>query len=180
MVHYSWDPHVELTGQTVRAFFANLNSDEIRPYLDEYGIHNVDPAGWYSLKDLLEIMNVIAQHEDAGYNFVAIGVSAADLSPLTPEVEHMPFSKFLEIYADIYHSRHRGGDAGRVEVEPVGSHHAALILQVPYPDDVMYGLIYGFARRILPPGHGFMVYYDENTLHKDDGGAETIIHIEWD
>ncbi len=180
MIRYSWDPSVQLTGQTVLSFFSNLNYDTIKPFLDTHGVTEVDPEAWYSLDEVLAIMTSIGRSSDASSNFVAIGLSAAELSPLTPEMEHMPFDKFLGLYTKIYPTRHRGGHAGRVIVEPMGNQHIAMIFEVPYPDGVMYGLMYGFARRILPAGTGFTVYYDEDTLRKDEGGYQTIIHIAWD
>jgi len=72
MTHYAWDPHVELIGQAVLSFFSNLNSDSIKPYLDASGIFEVDPHEWYSIEDVLAVMNLIADHEDASYNFVAL------------------------------------------------------------------------------------------------------------
>ena len=50
------------------------------------------------------------------------------------------------------------------------------------PDDMSYGLLYAYARRFLPPGTQFTVYYDPDIPARDYGGdrEETIIHIEWD
>ena len=179
-MQYSWDPRVQLTGQTVLSFFSNLNSDAIKPLLESHGLTEVDPEEWYSVDEVLAIMNSISNANDASSNYVAIGLSAAEFSPLTPDMEHMPFDRFLGLYSKIYQTRHRGGDAGQVIVEPMGHDHIAMIFEVPYPDGVMYGLMYGYARRILPAKTGFTVYYDEDTLRKDEGGDQTIIHITWD
>jgi hypothetical protein len=53
---------------------------------------------------------------------------------------------------------------------------------VVYPDDMSYGILYGYARRFLPPGTKFKVYYDPDVLPRDQGGSEnyTIIHISWE
>ncbi len=49
----------------------------------------------------------------------------------------------------------------------------------PYPDDLVYGVVFGFARRLLPPDVYFTVYYDAALPRRDEGGIETVIHVEW-
>ncbi|MEP7284317.1 MAG: hypothetical protein ABI947_00955, partial [Chloroflexota bacterium] len=48
-----------------------------------------------------------------------------------------------------------------------------------YPDDLTYGVAYGLAKRWLPQGTRFKVYYDEAVPSLDRGGSVTTIHIEW-
>jgi hypothetical protein len=51
-------------------------------------------------------------------------------------------------------------------------------MDVPYPDDLMYGMMYGFVRRLAPAGSGHIVAYDETITRKDQGGDYTVIHIQ--
>lgn len=51
---------------------------------------------------------------------------------------------------------------------------------VPYPDDIMYGLVFGCTWRILPEQQQFSVYYDENLFTREQGSEETIIHVTWE
>lgn len=180
MVSYQCDPALELNGQTARALLENINRDAILPHLEMYGLDDIDPDAWYPTQHILEVMSAIAHEGNAMSHFVAIGIKAAELSPLTPELEQLPFDAFIRRYAEIYRVRHRNGDPGTIQVTEAGDNHITLVFNVPYPDDVMYGLVFGYARRLFPPDVHFTVYYDEDVPARDAGGEETIIHVTWD
>jgi hypothetical protein len=46
------------------------------------------------------------------------------------------------------------------------------------PDDLEYGILYGFAKRFLA-GTQFTVWYDEDLPRMDQGGDQTVIHVKW-
>lgn len=176
---YTCDPDLELNGQTTCALLENINRDVMRPFLAEHGLTEVDPDRWYSAQAVLNVMNDLATNGDSMSDFVAIGIKAAEISPLTPEMEQMPFDAFMSIYAQVYPARHRNGDAGWLRVDRNGDGHLTITMNVIYPDDVMYGLFYGFARRLFPVDVPFTVYYDETVTHRDQGGTQTVIHVAW-
>ena len=76
-----------------------------------------------------------------------------------------------------YHSAHRNGDIGHVIGERVEDKYYRINLEDIYPDDMTYGIIYGFAKRLLPSGTQFSVKYDEGQPNRDRGGEKTIIHV---
>ncbi|NDJ52064.1 MAG: hypothetical protein GYB68_03145, partial [Chloroflexi bacterium] len=49
-----------------------------------------------------------------------------------------------------------------------------------YPDHMIYGYIYGIARRFLGRDHSFTVKYDPELRRQDAGGSATVIHLEWE
>jgi len=106
-------------------------------------------------------------------------MSAADLGikALTPEMKAMPVEKFLAAYSERYKTLHHG-DVGYVNFEKLDDKHFALITRTPYPDDMLYGVFYGYARQLKPSGKGFKVYYDPQVPHRDEGGDQTIIHVQ--
>jgi hypothetical protein len=92
----------------------------------------------------------------------------------------VPLNKFLPAYAQYYQQLHRNGDPGEIRVETPADNHVVLtLLDVPYPDDLMYGLFYSYARRFAHKGMHFTVKYDDELPHKDGGGEYTVIHIAW-
>lgn len=180
MPHYSCDPDLELNGQTARSLVENVNQDDTNPFVSENGLDNIDPEAWYPVQDVLNVMNSIAESGSPMSHYVAIGMKAAELSYLPPEVSEMSFGEFLVAYGQIYPQHHRNGDAGTVDPEQLSPTHVRLAIDVPYPDDVMYGVIFGFARRLLDNRVQYSVYYDEENPPRDMGGDATIIHVEWD
>ncbi|NDJ79033.1 MAG: hypothetical protein GYB65_22510 [Chloroflexi bacterium] len=141
---------------------------------------DIDPDGWYPLQDVLNVMNDMQAAGPAMFNFVAIGMTAAELSPITPEMEQLSFEEFMFVYRDVYQMRHRNGDPGSFEPEKLDSNHLVIKLDIPYPDDLFYGLIYGFARRFATADMLFNVAYDANAQRKDLGGDITLVHVTWE
>jgi len=169
-----------LTGQTVRALFENTQQNSVRPYLEQHNLLDADANKWYPLQAVLDILSDLSEQGDAMFNFVAIGMAAADLSPLTPQAKAMALEQFLLAYPTIYQQRHRDGDPGRVQAEKVADNHIVMRLETPYPDDIMYGLLYGFARRFMPAGKMVRVTYDDDAPRREQGGPATILHVVWD
>ncbi len=181
MRRYTCDPNLKLIGQTVLSLFSNVRVEDIDPILEKHEIrlNDVRPDGWYPLARVMDAFSDLQEHASGMFNFVAVGIRAAELSPLTPGIEAMSFEQFLLMYPQVYQTRHRDGDPGGLIAEKVAEGHIKLTLDIPYPDDVFYGLFYGFARRLLPEDTEFTVYYDEETPRKDQGGSVTIIHVTW-
>ena len=115
------------------------------------------------------------------FNFVAVGMAAGELGTknLPPDMEKMSLEEFLEAYARIWVLRHRNADANAIKPEKVSDRHIRVTSRIPYPDDLLYGILYAYPRHFLPEGSGFVVKYDENIPRRDHGGEETVIHITW-
>ena len=53
--------------------------------------------------------------------------------------------------------------------------------QTVWPDDLLYGLAYGFARGRLPEGTNFTVWYENQDNRLDNGSADkTVICVQWE
>ncbi|HEC23937.1 MAG TPA: hypothetical protein ENI95_13565 [Chloroflexi bacterium] len=180
MPAYTCDPDTELIGRSVLALFENIRYDMIKPILDKHGLNDVDPDGWYPLQDVLDILSDISEQGSGLFDLVSVGISAARLSPIPPEVEALSLKEFLLLYPQLYPRRHRNGDAGEVLAEEAGERHVKMIFRTPYPDDLMYGLMYGFARRFLPKGTPITVFYDPDIRRSEEGGKFTVIHVVWE
>lgn len=180
MTIYTCDPNLEIRGRTAYALLESINQENYRHILEQHGLSNINEDSWYRLQGILDILNDINQQGGAMMNFVSIGMAAAAHSVLPPEMQEMPLDKFLLAYAHHYPQHlHRNGDPGEIRVETRTKNHVVLTLDTPYPDDLMYGLFYGYARRFARPGMHFTVRYDDELPRKDLGGEYTIIHIVW-
>ncbi len=181
MREFTCDPNLELYGVATRSLIENMNYDLVRPHLAQHGLDDIDPDGWYSMQSILNVFTALRAQGGAMADFVAIGMKAAELSALPPELEQMSFAAFMSLYGEkIYPTRHRNGDAGAFTVEIVSEKALKVTITNVYPDDVMYGLVYGFARRFLGrDGVHFIAMYDEEIVRRDEDGAQTIIHVTW-
>lgn len=171
----------EVLGQNLRAFLDNLQSDKTRPIMEQYGIANPQPDQWYSLADLLNVLNLIMEHPDVTFNMVAIGMKIGEIVPMPPDMPDPTLEQVLSMWNGIYQYIHRQGDVGAISFEKVNDKHFKTIHTDVYPDDFSYGIVYGYGRRFLPFGTRFTVYYDEAIPPRDhdEHSRVTIIHIAW-
>lgn len=174
----SCDPNIEVLGINMLALINNLQANEIQPLLEAHNLTNIDPDTWYPAKRWLELFNDAMQRPGSMGNLVAVGMAVATNLPLPPNMQDL--ESVLSAWDDLYHMQHRGGDIGYVALEKRSDKHFVSIHNHLYPDDFNYGLAYGFAKRLLPPGTGFTVKYDDDEPRQDEGGERTLIHIKLD
>ena len=181
--YQTFDPKAELNGYAFLGFIQCLRKEEIRPYLEAHGLDHIDPEGWYPVQVCLDMMSDLAQGRpgEVMFDFVAMGLKVAETTHYPPEFEHLSLPKIFEIGNEGYKTvQHRGGDAGEIVLEIVGPKHVIQKLRTPYPDDVWYGVFYGFCRRYLPPGTHFTLYYDPKAPRREQGAEYTLLHITWE
>ncbi len=72
------------------------------------------------------------------------------------------------------------GDIGNIITTKISDTHYTCTNSDLYPDDLAYGIIYGYAKRFLPRGTAFKVYYDANAPQRDrDSAPSSVLHVEW-
>lgn len=177
---FECDPAVELNGTTTSAFLSSILHSQFEDILAKHNLADVDPNAWYPLQDVLNVLKDIADMPGSMMSLVSIGMAAVDNLELPPEVTGLTPDRFLKLYEQLFPTRHRNGSAGTVRAETLGPDRASLILgdDVGYPDDVMYGVVYAYIRR-LEPVTSFAVEYAEDPPRREEGGSETQIVVTW-
>lgn len=173
------DSDVELIGQTVQAYLDNMESENIQPILEKHDLLNIQPDQWYSAQQFLNVLNELSERSNMSSSFVAIGMAVVEKMVVPPELEAASLGEVLAGWNNLYQIQHRGGEIGYIVVEKISDTHYKTIHRNIYPDDMSYGVAYGLARRWLPKGTPFTVKYDEHEKRMDNGGVETIIHLQW-
>lgn len=175
-------PGCEVRGASMLAFVKSAREENIQTILERHGLDNIDPDRWYPLETWLDVFNDIAEagSMEAVFNLVGIGISTIDTAVLPPDFDILPFNEVIMRTDEVYSLNTRGENRGEYSCELVGDRHIRMIITAPYPDDYHYGIIYGLARRFLPRGTGFTVYYDLYEPRREQGGEATIIHLEWE
>ncbi len=176
----SFDLNAEVIGQNMSAFVECINKDHILPFLEKHGLSQIDPQTWYPLQDWLNVLNDMLDAGGAMFDFVSVGMKIADTAVYPPEVEGLPFADFVMMIPQVYQMQHRHGDVGEEQARQLGDQHLQLYMRTPYPDDLAYGVVWGMARRFLPPGTHFVIAYDEAEPRCDQGGDHTILDIQWE
>lgn len=175
-----FNPDHEVTGQVLLDFANAVGGEEIVTYFERHGLTNIDPKAWYSMQTYLDVLSDIANTRRGGmFDFVSIGMKQAENVIVPPEFESLPLLTILQGSNNVLKLNNRGTDFGDIKCEVVSDKHVKLILRVPQPDDLWYGIYYGYVRRFRPKGSEFTVAYDPSALRKDTGGDTTILHITW-
>lgn len=174
---YTCDPDVELNGNSAKALLRSILSSEYMDVLERHGLIEIDEEQWYSLQDLLDVLGDINGNNNAMMEMVSIGMAAAENSIIPPEIAKMSVPEFLQTYARIYPTRHRNGDPGSMRVDVLDEKHLKIYDYTPYPDDLFYGMMYGFVRRFNHSHETFTLHYDENQPRKSDGGKCNVILV---
>lgn len=175
-------PGLEIIGTGIRAFSDNLQGEKTRPIMARHHMADIDPEAWYPLQNLLDALNEIAESTSALASMLAIGTEVGQIFPMPPTLKENPTpGDVLMIWGDIYQAIHRNGDPGAIVGTKISDKHYKTIHTCLYPDEFNYGIVYGYARRFLPPGTSFTAYYDPHMLPRDWGGnGPTVIHLEWE
>jgi hypothetical protein len=178
---YNCDPGTEVSGATLSSLIQNVNSTDIAPFLRRYSLEYIDAADWYSSEIFLDFLNEMIHHPNTMYNLVAIGISIAEVAIMPAELEHATFEEIVRSWNAHYQANFRNGYVGRKTAIQVDHNRYKVILdQTILPDDLEYGVLYGFAKRFLPHGTPFSVWFDEDLPRLDEGGAQTVLHVLWE
>lgn len=174
--------NVELIGFMTMAFISNLQSSETLPVFQKHGLGSVEPYNWYSATTFMDALNELAEHDNLSSNLIAIGMEVGKNVPVPPDNPNPTLEEMLYGWDVAYTSLHRNhhDNIGGIAVEKVAEKHYKTIHTHLYPDDMSYGIAYGYARRFLPKGTSFNVFYEPNVPRLDEGdGKNTIIHVKW-
>jgi hypothetical protein len=145
----AFDPKAEVIGLNMLSNLHNMNKANFAPILTKYGISEVDPQHWYSQQMWLDVLHEVVQSSNSAmFDLVAVGISVADLTSFPPEVNTLP--KAFTALEKLYTTNHRGGYVGELVCESAEDGKIIERMNSPYPDDFLYGLAYGIAKRFLP------------------------------
>ncbi len=180
MPMFECDPSIELNGTTTYAFISSLLTEEFTPILARHGLDKIDTEQWYPLSKVLDVLKGIHDGDNASARMISIGIAAVDNLDLPPEIRKMSPVQFMKLYEQIFPTRHRNGSPGRISVDVLDENTAIATLakDMAYPDDVMYGVFYAYARHLVKEGHHFTLeYLNDEGPTRESGGTETRIKL---
>jgi hypothetical protein len=181
MRKFKVQPGTQVSGASILSTIKNLKSADMAPVVKKYGFEDVQSDQWYPLEDFHRCLHEVEQLPSASLNLVAIGMAAADYAHMPPELGVPTFPQMVEGWDEHYQANFRDGDVGHKTTVKVGPQHYKVVHEnTMMPDDLEYGVMYGFAKRFLPPGTQFTVWYDEDIPRLDEGGDQTVIHVNWE
>ncbi len=156
-------------------FLECIGNERVRPVLQKYRLLPLEPTQWYPLQVWADVMRELS---GSTMDLVSIGMKMMDVAPWPSGFEKLPFIEILQHINLAYQANHQG-DVGGYLVEVVDEHHAIIDVQVPYPDDLVYGAYWQICKKFLPAGTYFTVHFDDAAPLRKEGGQVTKIHLTW-
>lgn len=173
----------QVSGLSLMTLFLGLLKDEYAWVLKDYGVSMDALEEWYPQQFVLNILRTIKQRVGNQLVMVSVGMTWAGDAPS----EFDTFGEFLDVLGDIYEasSINLGPDDAllvkqyhpfhvesvHLDSQPanrqsssrqsfVAENHYEVVNSTPYPDDLIYGYLYGNARRYLQQ---FLISYRNPT-----------------
>lgn len=178
----SCSPGTEVIGAAMVSYIDNIEAETIRPLLEKYKLVDLRPDQWYPLQPWLDLIwDELSVMPGFSSSMIAVGLKVVEFALTPPEMAGVSLGQMLEGWDIHFHANHRNGEVGKITTEKVTDKYYRTIHQHIYPDDLNYGLAYGFARHCLPKGTPFKVWYEDYDYRLDNGGADkTVICVKWD
>ncbi len=145
----SFTPNVEVNGETVLTTvncFPEFMRKIALKMIEEKGITNPQPGGWYSQQAWLDSFKEIAEKYGSNTLF-EIGKGIPANAKFPPEINSI--EKALDLIDVAYNMNHRNGDIGFYKLVSHDKAKKTLIMQCknPYPCDFDKGIITTMARK---------------------------------
>lgn len=174
---------IEVAGITTLAFVDNIMSSDWKELREKHDLVTIDESQWYPVQKIFNLFNdIVAQY--GTQPFVAMGMKIVERSVFPPEMlnDELSLIQVLEGWQAHYEANHRGGDFPPVVTRKQADNHYQLILDAEhlYPFDLVYGMAYGFCKRLLPSNADFKVSYDETFNPYRNKDEQVIVDIKWD
>lgn len=174
-------PETEVIGRVMMPYFGNISPEIAAPLVIKYNLINIRPDQWYPLQPWLNFINDMAAHPDFATNMISVGIKVAEYATAAPRMAGLTLGHVLEGWDANFRANFRSGDVGHITAEKVNAQFYRTIHQHVYPDDINYGMLYGFAHAMLPKEAEFTVWYEDYNHRLDRGdGDRTVICVRWD
>lgn len=176
---------LEVAGSTTLSFVDNIGSTTFQPLVEKHGLSNINTDQWYPVQTVFDLFNDIVK-ESGTQPFVAMGMKIAEQSEFPEEMlgHELSLVEVLEGWQAHYEANHRGADFPPVETVKVSDQHFQLVLRPDhiYPFDLVYGMVYGFCKLLLPQETDFNVAYEDghNPYLNHTADTPIIVNVRWD
>jgi hypothetical protein len=177
--YQSFHPDHEISVHFLLNMKNAINSERYASLFEKAGLMDKQADEWIPFQTFLDILNELENQGGAMLDFVAIGMKAISQAVFPPEFTTLPFEAKMSNLGSQHPHFNRGTNYGYIKDNLVAQGHMQYHIFTPFPDNWWYGIFYGGAKRFLPPNSRFKVYYDKDKLRREEGGDETIIHVEW-
>jgi hypothetical protein len=169
-----------LKGMMIVGYKKAINSDEFAQYFERHGFADVDPNRWYLAQDLLDVFNDMLADAHGTLDFVSIGIAIAPNLGIPPTLDlHSPEQVFGFI-GNAQAATTFTSHPGYIRSEQIDKTHYTIRARTVMPDDMIYGVMYAFARGFVPTGSHISLTYTPDGKRRDFGDEYTSMELKWE
>lgn len=172
------NPDSEINGAALIALEQSSELEEFADLLDKYGLRGIEAGRYYKLATVMDYFREVMQRPNASTNFVSMGIGVYKNTSMPESVTTIEqglqfLSQFIIMTVTDDPILAQG-----FEFETVEDRHIRFIERTPFPHDMIYGYVYGTARRLAPEGTRAIV--KRTYLNEADPDADGAIYeVTW-
>ena len=173
-----FSPDAEVVGQAILVFLEGMSSfhSMALQILEEQGINDIQPDGWYPMQAYLNAYRHIAEKVGPA-TLKMIGKQVPELALWPPEVNSIETA--LTSIDVAYHMNNRGSNVGSYRFEKTGESTGKMVCHTPYPCSFDQGLVGATARKFTPVGVVVTVKHDDTQPCRQTGGETCTLLVSW-
>lgn len=177
---YRYAPDAQVSGAIMSAIFNHYRRDSVIDSLKQHNLDYFDADQWYPVDQFINLLAEWSQLPEIVSNYVSVGMAMTYHIELPEELEALDAMTKIHRLGDFMMSQHRGAGVGSFTARITGEKSVIYTESTLWPDDIIYGYIYGAARRYLPRGTHFRLAYADDQPRQADGAAQTVLTLSWE
>lgn len=176
---YRYSLGATVSGAIMSAIFNHYRREDVIDSLRAHNLDSFDAEGWYPVDQFIDLLAEWAREGAAMTNYVSVGMAMIYHLDLPDEIEDLSSIEKLRRLGEFFMARHSGPGTGQFTAK---AHETTITYteSTVWPDDIIYGYIYGAAQRYLGRGTHFVLRYAEGHQRQEMGGASTVLHLDWE
>lgn len=176
---YRFSPNAEVFGAGMSALFNHYRREDVIDSLTRHGLDYFEPDGWYPVDRFINLLAEWSKMAGSITTLVSVGMAMTYHIELPDDIALLSGLEKIMLLGDMHVQQHRSGDVGAYTVERTDENKIRFTENMIWPDDMIYGYIYGTAKRYLDHNLYFSLHYVNNDNRQDMGGSQTVFDLIW-
>lgn len=177
---YRHAPKAEVSGAVMSAIFNHYRRDKVIDSLKQHRLDYFDAEQWYPVDQFINLLAEWSKLPEIISNYVSVGMAMIYHIELPDHIERLDGEAKLPLLGDFMMSQHRGIGAGEFTAHSTNPGTIIYTETTVWPDDIIYGYIYGAAKRYVGKDKHFTLRYTNDHTHQDAGGDSTVLKLQWE
>lgn len=164
-----------VSGQSLTTFYHTPSLEAHLDILKPFGLDQIDPSEWYLQQTVLDVLQTIKDSLQDWRILIMVGEEIIQHA-FQPNITTV--QRALAELDTIHSMNHRDiSPLEHIGAVIIDEDYAVAFNATPYPDDLIYGYLWGLMRKFAPEPGSVSITYEDNDQVNSDG--EMKFHIRW-